>query len=416
METPVGYPKAFSYFNQTRLPVSRQQIKILSSTPQSATAGQTVSFTLPGATLIDMRSISVNGTITTAADAGVAVPPRFIECLLDSVQVEIGGQVVTANSPLYNHLYAMMAQFQREDRTNIDSVLGFAQRQTTGPAANIADVPFSMTHWLGFLGSSSTPILHTGVLPQVRINLRLAPNSVLTTSGATNPTYLLSGLNLCATTYSFLDGGAFDTALQNRIASNPPSITWSDNLCIMGGVQSQLTGAHRFNVACQSLDALHSWFLPGNYNVAGGSNISILSGTSRYFIRGAQNQNLTHANYSLNSTNFPSWGEATVAEVFRETLVAQGEHLTNVAECYPSLSNLSNFESEMFVHSQRFNHVSPSTENQYMSGVNTISSTANIVWNYRGGAAEAAGVIPVTFAEHTRKLVIGAGKQISYFQ
>lgn len=411
-----SYPRAFEYFSRMRLPIARQTVKVLSSTPQTAVAGDTIAFNLPSSTMVDLRSIAVSGLVSTESTGnGFTTLPRHVESLCEVVGLEVGGQTITSTSPYWNMLFNLFAQFQLGDRSSIRNVLSYGGA-VENPTADLTDAPFTMMNWIGFLATSSTQIIHTGLLPQVRLLIRLAPNSVLVNSAnVTASKYTLKDLNMTCQTYAFLDGGIWDNKLAERVSESPLTISWVDYSVIQGSVTNALTNSHRFNLACSSLDALHAWYQRASFASHQQDNLDEVTETSSYFTRshGGVSRALKTSQFSVNSTLYPSFGQASMPEAFVMTLQAQGYHLDTVSEVLPGLNNLTAYVDSAFVHTVRFNHIAHPTEQQTLSGINTVSSSANLVWQTTGLASD-DGAIPMVAVEHTRQMTIAGAKQVSF--
>ena len=414
----MSYPKSWSWIAAQRLPVSKMRVKLQPSTPLTAAPFDTTAYTLPANVLLNLRSIAFHGKVTTTTTAGFAVVP-FAEALIDSLAIEIGGQLVSSGHPMYNFLFKMLAlDFQLQDRASMRQVL---QLQQTGanlvsPVANQNGADFAIYNHLGFLGTSSVGLLDTSLVPQVRILIRWAPAAVLATNAAsTGRNYSLKDLYMTCETVEVLDGNTYQQLLQKRVASAPLTLTWTDyQLQQSGIVTAALDQTARFTCAANSLDCVHSTFVHGDANTKADGTFST-KGYSYYFERGAGATGaIASAQYSINSTQSPSF-RPTLPDVWVQTMDALSEINTTLGQVAPGLASIDDFHNSYFLHSLRFNVPAALGEQQTLSGINTVGSTVASSWQTFGTAvaAPAGGLIPLVILEHSRILSISPGKQIA---
>lgn len=420
----MSYPKAWSYIAQNRLPISKQRVKLLPSTPVTANPGDTVAFQLPSNTMVDLKSLSINGYLTTATTAGFAVVP-FAEAIIEALGIEINGQVISANHAFYNQIFKLSADLMLGDRISLRKILQLQQDPATiaAPTVNQGAVPFAITNFLGFLGTSSCSVIDTSAIGNVRILMRLASPAILAQSSAcTGPSYSLvtgtsgGALNATVDVVDVLDSGTYGQLLQRRLSESPLQINWTDYVAIQGGLSSA-TQATRFSVATQSLDAIHATFLPSDYNVQTGGTVDAYAGSSHYFSRGTNANGgtpslltLTNSFFTFNAQNYPAFGPALPEEAFLQSMLAWSETQTTLGVCHPKLTTLANWVGSLFFHSLRFNVLPSLGETPLLSGINTTGNTVLSSWTTNGSGTN---VLPLIFLEHTRTMSISAGRQIS---
>ena len=420
----MSYPRSWSYLALNRLPISQQRVKVLPSTPTQAAPGDTIAWQLPSNTMVDLRSIALNGTLTTTGTGGTSAIP-FVEALIESLAVEINGQVISSGHAFYSQIWKLSADMLLTDRVSLRKILQLQQDPSGAPAtAAQTGVPFSIVQFLGFLGTSTCSVIDTSILGNVRILLRLSSAAVLANSaGVTATTYSLANLNATMNVIDVLDGGVYGQLLQRRLAESPLQISWSDYVAVQGSVGG-LSQTTRFSVATQSLDALHATVLPSDYATVAASSADANCGSSHYFSRGTvplggtvagSGSSIASMHFTLNAQLYPGFGPATIPEAFTQSLMAWSETQTTLGFCHPKLTSLDAYVGNLFFHSVRFNALPSVGEQAIISGINTVGNTVLSSWTTTQGSGTNNGqqVMPLLFLEHTRTMNISAGRQLS---
>ena len=128
----------------------------------------------------------------------------------------------------------------------------------------ISNANYVVSNWLGFLGSAAPPLLFTGALGQVRVDLRFAPASVLYAGGAAAqaPTYTVNRAYMTVRTLD-LDGLYYDL-LAKRMADSPLEIPFTSYIATTGNVGS-VNQTVRLNVSSGCVDMALATFLRSDY-------------------------------------------------------------------------------------------------------------------------------------------------------
>ena len=141
----------------------------------SASNGQIVTVDLPNNSIVDLSSFTMFFTGSTTTTAGSAIFSRNIETIIDRLEVEINGQLISSGCSMINQLYQILYDLQcGTDARNRRCVLQNGNDITAAPTANQTNVPFMIQNWLGFISSAAPNHINTGILGNVRVRDRRA--------------------------------------------------------------------------------------------------------------------------------------------------------------------------------------------------------------------------------------------------
>jgi hypothetical protein len=204
----MSYPKSMMMAVSRLSGYSKNGVKLRPMSQETAKAGDVVVFELPTNTVVDLRTFSIlcSGTAGTAVAPNVIRFPKHIECLIESVQVEINGTLIDTGFLRYNHLHKIyMDYFCGADKAN---TLRNLMQKGLGNAVDGADtnLPLCFNTFLGFM-SAKCPVIDTSIMGQVRVLVRLASNDVLISAGTpTNSEYSLTKIFATIDVISVNDG------------------------------------------------------------------------------------------------------------------------------------------------------------------------------------------------------------------
>ena len=224
------FPKNLAYSLKNMSGFSKQTTEL---TPDNTTVSQnaTIRQKLPPNALIDLRTLTMHATgsvTTTAGNAGKGHFPRYTSSLIEQLNVYINGTLV---DPIqyYNVVYNTVAdltmgsdQMSKRHLENYDpSYYQFISDATDGTTSNLNNTliasmsdtskPLIINNWLGFLGTASTPVLSTGDLNSIELEIRFAPADVLwvggdgTTTSVAGLGYTLSNIHFTIAKIIFND-------------------------------------------------------------------------------------------------------------------------------------------------------------------------------------------------------------------
>ena len=182
--TDVGYTKNLSYMVKHLTGFSRLNYKLQTLNTNTATNGNIITVDLPSNSMVDLRTLTMffNGSTTTTA--GYANYSRNIESVIDRLEVEINGQLISTGANWLNHLYeALFDVTVGTDATNRRSLLQNAGAQVN-PTANVTNQQYMIQNWLGFISSASPSICDTSLLGNLRLRISLtSPNALVQSAG-----------------------------------------------------------------------------------------------------------------------------------------------------------------------------------------------------------------------------------------
>jgi hypothetical protein len=259
-------------------------------------AGDICTFILPSNSLVNLDSFEVH---FNAGCTGVNTRLPAINHLIQQVDVFIGGSQVGASHPYYNALCAMVDAVSYKRGNSVaghpeiiraQSESGVAPIEAPDPEGFVganalsgsmfntdSQAPYSITKWMGFLGTVQPRIIDTSLLGTIEVRLTFAPNSVLTSSvnttapvdalilaaGATRVasnftsplasagtgSYEVKNLSATVDCCSF-PGGVYDQLLARELSSSGLHLPFKNYFA-----QNQShAGSSSFSVSTQSLD------------------------------------------------------------------------------------------------------------------------------------------------------------------
>lgn len=430
-----GYPKNLSYIVKRLSGFSKQNFKLQTLNQTSASPGQIISLDLPSNSLVDLSTLTMFMKASTTTTAGVAVLPRNAECLIQRVEIECNGQLVSAGFDNYNQLWQIICDISLgEDATNRRKVLQNGGDVAT-PNTNETNKQLCIMNWLGFLGSCRPQILDTSLIGNVRIRIHLAGSNILVKStAAAGESYNLSDIFFTVDCIDISDGiyhqlhekylmqgGIYEIPFKNYLSFNS-----------VGGL-SQST---KFSLSTQSLNRVFACFTPGANYIVGGAADSAShdpnSMTSSYFTRignagevtygtATNNQKVTYTlndyQFSVNNTLFPNT-RPSADQAYAHMLNSINLSQDTLGGGYKGLDSLAKWNRSFWVAVQEFEH----GDSEFISGIDTRGNIAQCHFNSVGsismGAKTGTGhgpdgnLVCHVFAECSSVLRVGAGKQI----
>ena len=225
-----GFPKNLSYaLKELAGGFNKQKVKCLGDL-QTVNANGVVRFKLPSNAIVDLRSLVLYFTGSTAGTGSTVSYlhfPRFSSSLLQRITISANNITLCSINEyglLYNALMDMegadVSQYSKRIGEVFDPTIRWSQTTSTGTAAtnenaiagvinhsvigatsNDTNVNMCINNWLGFLGSCSTPCIDTSDFSDIFIEFSFYPATVLyhstiTTSAPTinNANYTLSNV------------------------------------------------------------------------------------------------------------------------------------------------------------------------------------------------------------------------------
>jgi len=295
-----------SYGAQLLTGVSKNNIRVepLNGGPGGIGAQQIISFQLPTAAVIDMRTLKLSMAVQTfGADGTPSVgearlPPRA-DSLIESYSVVMGGITVFDSGVHYNSLCHLYGKFTEEHM--LDFALGHpemvrylsyvdgggnglippatlgAQNLCEGYSPQSNRIALCIDKWRGFF-QAAPRLFNTALVPPITINYVLASNSVLTSSagsennapteansfakdGALGCTFKLYNTRLNVDVFSIANQ-AYTDMLTQRMSDlghlTVPFESWTSSI-------NTHTGATLFSTSSSSLDKIITIFRKPSY-------------------------------------------------------------------------------------------------------------------------------------------------------
>ena len=210
-------PPSMSYFVKRLSGVSTSTVRMTNLSNVRATAGSTIKIKFPTNAIVNLSSFTMYAYGSTSA---VGCFPKLSQSLINQVRVSIGGQMVSGgNCQEVGVLYNIGSRLQQgEQQTKMLKLQHLGSDCVEAAAiADAAAVPVVIDDWPFFL--SATPrYLHTGILPEIIVDIVLAPDSVLGNNGANANTYTLDNIYFTIEVIQF-DNDLYSKILETRLAN-----------------------------------------------------------------------------------------------------------------------------------------------------------------------------------------------------
>lgn len=250
-----------------------------------------ITFKLPQNAIIDLHTLCISydlglttngGNPATTPNVGM-IPPRFTSCQIRRLDVMMGGmQVGLSNLPDYGAAYSL-TKLNEWSNQRLGENCNFENAYGVSEAMQAREVPVWMQrlggtgYWrqqissfLGILEGSFMRFLDTNLLPDVSIQITLAPTTTffLDAGAASGSTYSWSNVKLYAEVVRFGDN-AYEQMVEARLSTGDPIMipftNWAmhettDNIGPSGSTMLQCT------VTTQSLDRLWGTLRVGDYD------------------------------------------------------------------------------------------------------------------------------------------------------
>ena len=173
--TTVGFPKNLTYICTRLSNFQRNTFKLLSQNQASASQGSIITVDLPVNSLVDLSTLTLFAGFSTSTTSGFAAAPRGYEGLIERLEVEINGTIVSGSCQYLNQLYQIIFDTTTgTDCANRRAILQNGSTVQSVPTANTTNAPLAIYNWLGFVGSVAPNILDTTLLGNVRLRITLS--------------------------------------------------------------------------------------------------------------------------------------------------------------------------------------------------------------------------------------------------
>lgn len=448
--TTVGVPRNLTYICSRLHSFSRNTFKLMSQNQASATNGSIITVDLPVNSLVDLSTLTMFANFSTTSTGGFAACPRGVEALVERLEVEINGTIVSGSCQFLNHLYQIIFDTTTgTDCANRRAILQNGGVSQAVPSANTTNQPIAMYNWLGFIGSVSPNILDTNILGQVRLRITLSnPGVLIQSANCAGPGFNLQNIFFSVDVvdldpmfhqvhndylsrggvyeipfnnyFSYTSTGGLSQSTRFSLSSQSVNRAWGcfvngaafpiNSVSAMGGSTSPAPGAY-FEPNAQS----SSYFARPCGGSLGGTVVSF--GTAGAYVN--YNYNMTSYQWQLNTTFMPNY-QPTPEQAFALMMNSYQVSQQTDSGCSPLIKTLGVYTGSMWVCEARFDHGEGVT---CISGIDTRGTNASGAWNTVGSIAQvaAAGALPanpgtnltaLVFLQTTSTLKVGQGRQI----
>ena len=470
-----SFPTSLSYRIKSLVGnMSRVGVKMLPDRTTGITPNDIITIKLPNSSLVDLRTFNFFYQFSTSGTTGTFLHPRYASSLIERTSLIVNGQTIDI-LPSYNFLYNTLmdlegSSFDQFSKRNVCEFFDPSLKYTSADPSSAADVAIvganwlttgttapskidgCVTHWLGFLGSSSPSVIDTSDLGDVFLQIQFANQYVLpSTINATAQTlagasFTLDNVYATCDVISFASDEYYN--LKASKLSSGLNIGYYSYLNARFASSTKSSGISvQWNVSANSLDQIicttaktdfsSTWkpmIVYGSndagstvYNMSqivadpiaktnntGSIRTDVLGDgfmNSYYFIRNGQA--LKESRISINNRPL-NYGFITPKEVYIETLKALGyNHIdlgTNgINAC---IFSLQHFLKYYFAHIEDL--TIQDTKDFWVSGLNSLGSTLTIGWdaNY-SGASNSQTCLPIMYARLSKILNVKPGRAIT---
>lgn len=432
-----AYPRNLSYFVKKLSGFSRNTYRLQTLNTDTASASQIITLDLPNNALVDLSTLTwyFEGSTTCAGGTTPScVFPRNIETIIERIEVEVNGQLISPGCANYAQLWQIISDTTMgEDCTNRRAVLqkSLNVAAALGNSVTETNTPYVIVNWLGFLGSAQPTVLDTNLLGNVRIRITLSPSSVLITGGAVAPTsqnFTLSRMFYSVDCISIDDGMYYSLHDQFLGKGGIYEIPFNNFYSFSQSVTATGDGSVKFSLSTQSLNQLWATFAhhsATNCNTLDTADVTFGSttgiGSSRYFLRSACG--ISGYQFNVNNQYVPNYrpnrdlAYALLMNAYglsQDTLGGVNKNLG------AGTTALANWRDRYWVASVALDHTVASDE-RFISGLNTLGNVAQMFFEYSSlasvtnnfaGAAVSANPTALVFAQTTAVLQVSLGRQI----
>jgi hypothetical protein len=444
-----GYPRNLSYFVRRLANYSKNTYRLQTLNTSTAGPSQIITVDLPNNALVDLSTLVWYFEGYTGSATNSCTFPRNIETLIDRVEVEINGQLISPGCANYSHLFQVVADTTMgEDCTNrrgllqnglnVDAPSANVGGSAAGAAINTASVgqPFTVCNWLGFLGSAQPVVLDTNLLGNVRVRITLANTNVLVSSATavTGATYSLANMFFSVDCISIDDGTYYAMHDEFLGKGGVYEIPFNNFYSFAQSITAGGDGSVKFSLSTNSLNHLWATFayagttpqVADTPSVANSTGSSSGAGTSRFFLRSSAN--ITGYQFNINNQYVPNYRpNANLA--FQLLMNSYNLSQDTLGGINKNIGNLDFWRRKYWVASCALDHAVGGDE-RFVSGLNTLGNVAQGFFEYTGAsltngfgvntgaggatsANDSSSATALIFAQTTAILQVGQGRQIS---
>lgn len=400
-----GYPRNLSYFVKRLGNFSKNTFKLQTLNQSTASAGSIITVDLPNNSIVDLSTLMWYFEGSTTHTTSPYAFPRNIETIIERLELEINGQLVSGGCSFYNHLFEIIADTTfGDDMTNRRKIMQNGDRPL-GTVVQATNVPFTIVNWLGPLGSIQPHFLDTNLLGNVRLRITLSSPSVLVGNPTSaNPGYTLNNMFFSVDCLS-IDDGNFYASHQKYLEAGGLYEMPFNNYYSFSSTSTVGTGATKFSLSTKSLNKVWTTWVNGTTAAPNSNNTAIAN--AHYFERSGSN---VQYQFNINNQYYPNY-RATAPQAYTLTQNAYNMSQDILGGIYPGCSNLTLWNNYYWVACQSFSHDTDGDE-RFVSGIDTRGNTAQGFVEFSGHTDTTNHPINLVFAQTSPVLKVMAGQQI----
>ena len=478
MSIPSGFPKSLSYaIKQLSGGFSRINTKITPDRTTLIGPSDISTFKLPSNCLVDLRTLATFFKITCSATTGTAQLPRYSSSLIERLAIVVNGSTIDIINN-YNILFNCLADLEASSIEQMskrgpsgelyDNSIRFSQAAATSSAetaitaANLQNSAsatptsqdMSITQYLGFISSLSTPVIDTRLTGDIYISVQWASPYVLCSGAAATAqtlaglTYQINSLFMTIDVLSFSDDTYYNS-LVSKLGNGGLMIGYYSYLFSRFGTATKSSGISvNMNVTASSIDQIIATAVNSDSTntwkplISYGANADATSTSynlnkiladpttfvnntgsvrtdvygdaffnSYYFKRNLSD--LTGSQFFINNRSV-SYGPLTPLEVYYQTQNALGYNLADVSQggAHAGILSIFHFLKYYAVHIEDLTCLDKADPEFFISGLDSRGTSASITWNATFTSTNAQTVTPILFVRTSKILKIGTGRSI----
>jgi len=248
----------------------------------ASAGGSTITFNLPINNVVNMASFRV---FFNCALTGTCARLPDVHHLIDRVDVYAGSMLLSSGSQLWNTMYAAKQALVDKyadplaHTEMVRAVQYLDGSAITGTNPEVIPNLLCWSNWENtFMGTCRPQYIFTGALPEMRVVITTAPNSVLTSSassvlssggfltaaGTPNAVYSLTNIFANVEVMSF-DDGSYQSMLERVMSEAPLEISYKNFHSYLDLHSTNTT----FSINSKSLDAIYFGFRDTTYSTQG---------------------------------------------------------------------------------------------------------------------------------------------------
>jgi len=414
--------------------------RIIPSTgQQDILPASTTIFSLPQASVLDMKSFRLNfHGKTNGTSTDTVLFPKFIASLIERMEIFVNGvsiQNITNYGVIYQIMRNYSKDFEKYDRklnnnshpekfeTMTDAgvvTTTDARSATTGVLlANTQERDYCIDDWVGFL-DTCPEFFNTNLVGNVEIHITWASATCLASANVTSPSYTLSNMYAFVDVVHFKDDSYINELDRKLSVNGELVIPYKNYRCYLGASLTNTKATTlRITESSQSIDKVMLTFLPTTRTTRGGWNTSV-NNTNYYELSGlGLGYNTTHTasgtvQWEINSQDVSN--PLSFPEVYQETIKAfELDRDGNAKHGNPAITPAL-YEKSFFVACLSTSHLNaPDETKTIVSGMDSQATALQIACKTKNGRAtdNAQAGQPLMITEMTALLRIGGGRQIS---